>query len=122
MQQPSYLITAVTAMNIGIAGTLATNGITAKAQTSLNRNWSGEVTIGQGAQTTVENFFDSRVCPQVDSDYGLTGNDVCGSDKAPWTLCIRRQEFVDEQGQPQSRVVADARYTVMGSRVPGSGQ
>lgn len=122
MAQQSYLITAVTAMSIGIAGTLATNGIIAKAATPLSQHWSGEITLGGAAQTTAANFFDSRVCPQVDTDYSLTGSDTCGSDKAPWEITIRRIEFLDAQGQPQSNIVAEARYEIAGSWMPGAGQ
>lgn len=77
MATQAHLITATTALAIGIAGTLAAEGIVSAATFQQEYTKSYQVEITGAAKTGLVNWLEANICPAVDADLTLTGGDTC---------------------------------------------
>ena len=79
MNPKAFVISTATALSLGYGAGLASD-FDAKAAQSQSVKQSCEVTLPAGAQSTVETFLVNQCCANINSDLGLSGADVCGSE------------------------------------------
>jgi len=126
----SFLISNTTSIVIGIAGTLATLGLTAVASTPLTVDEVVNIQLGAKDKTALESLVASALCPTVDEKRGYG---TCKATDHITGLCFQWQrgadvdtkgteDPTDDTSTPYRKVQASARFSVPGSWIAGTPQ
>lgn len=126
MPRTTYILSLTAAVALG-AGVASIDDFTAKAALTQTRNHIVTIELNTAAVNTIENFIQTRACPTVDSELGLSGSDSCNvsRDLSDVRISWVAGPTVDEEGNPlppSTVVQMQSRFRLAGTWTPGAPQ